>query len=176
VIWITGISGAGKTTVSRALADLLKPKLPELVLVDGDVVRAMYGDKLGFSEPERVTQIKRLQTVARSHDEKGQIAVVAALYAHPDLLRWNRQNFSQYFEVYLRAPFDLVEKRDAKGIYGRARKGEERNVVGVDIPWHAPEAPDLIIDAASGETPRDMALRIARAVPRLAAALPVEVR
>ncbi len=167
VVWITGLSGAGKTTLSRALRDLVKPRLPGLALVDGDTVRAMFAD-LGYTEPERVVQIQRLQQLAKFLSDQDVVAIVAGLYASPELLDWNRQNLPGYFEVYIEAPMALLRERDSKGLYAGADGGTE-NVVGVDIPWHAPTSPDMVIDATA--TTGDSALRIARAVPRLAAAL-----
>lgn len=172
VIWITGLSGAGKTTLSDALAALVKPRLPEFVQVDGDIVREMFGQGLDYSEASRVVQIKRLQALAGYLSRQKLVVAVAALYAHPDLLAWNRAHFPEYFEVYIDAPLETVRARDAKGLYAKAARGEMKNVVGIDIPWHAPEHADLVIDARAGETPEAAALRIARAVPRLAAALP----
>jgi adenylyl-sulfate kinase len=171
VIWITGLSGAGKTTLSTALVDLLKPRMPELVLIDGDAVRAMFGETLDYSEASRTIQIKRLQALAQYLSRQGLVVIVAALYAHPDLLAWNRRNFPAYFEVYIEAPLDLVRARDPKGLYKKAARGEMADVVGIDIPWHAPERPDMVIDARSREAPETIARRLARAVPRLATAL-----
>jgi len=170
VIWVTGLSGAGKTTLCRAVEALVKPRLPELVLLDGDVVRGAFGD-LGYHEADRVVQVRRLQALAKALAEQDLAVMVACLYAHPDLLAWNRDNLPGYFEVYVRAPLELVRKRDSKGLYRAAFAGETENVVGVDIPWHAPERPDIVIDTANGETPEDAARRLACAVPRLAAAL-----
>lgn len=172
VIWITGLSGAGKTTLSVALFELLKPRLPELVLVDGDAIRAMFGESLDYSEASRMVQIKRIQALTAYLSRQGLVVIAAALYAHPDLLAWNRAHLPAYFEVYIEAPLELVRARDAKGLYEKAARGDMPNVVGIDIPWHAPSRPDMVIDAASAEPPPALARRVARAVPRLAAALP----
>lgn len=174
VIWITGISGAGKTTLAKSLVRLLKPRLPELVLVDGDTIRDLFGAGLGFSEPERVVQIHRLQSLARMLHEQGIVCVVAVLYAHPDLLAWNRENFGDYLEVYIEAPLSLVQQRDAKGLYAAARTGKMANMVGIDIPWHAPRAADVVIDATAGEPPECLARRVVQAHPRLARVLAAE--
>lgn len=171
VIWITGLSGAGKTTLGAALFDLLKPRLPELVLVDGDAIRAMFGASPDYSESGRTIQVKRIQALAHYLSRQGLVVIVAALYAHPDLLAWNRANLPEYFEVYIEAPLDLVRARDSKGLYEKAAQGEMPHVVGVDIPWHAPTRPDMVIDAGCADAPAVIARRVAGAVPRLAAAL-----
>lgn len=175
VIWITGLSGAGKTALSDALIAIVKPRLPTLVRLDGDVVRAIFGTGLGYSEPERVVQIKRIQALARELDHQGFVVLVAALYAHPELLAWNRANYSSYFEVYLDTPLAEVQRRDAKGIYTRAKRGEERYVVGIDIPWHPPDEADLVLDGAS-DTPEGLAARVIAAVPVLARAIGPQVQ
>ncbi len=170
VIWITGLSGAGKTSLCNALGRRLKPCLPQLVLIDGDAVRQLFGDALGHTEADRKEQIGRIQRLAKMLSEQGLVVLVAALYCHPDLLAWNRANLADYFEVYLDAPFDLVERRDSKGLYAGAATGAIPHVVGVDIPWHAPRAPGLRLDAGAGRNPDDLANEIIRAVPYLAAA------
>lgn len=169
VIWITGLSGAGKSSLCEALRARLKPRLPELVILDGDAIRRLYGDALGFSEEERKTQIQRLQGWARMLSDQGLLVLVAALYAHDDLLAWNRENFDAYFEIYLDAPLALVRARDAKGLYAEAERGATANVVGVDIPWHAPRQPDLRLDAGDDASSDQQAESVIRAVPRLAA-------
>ncbi len=171
VIWITGLSGAGKTALCDALHDRLKPFLPELVLLDGDAVRGLFGNNLGFSEDERKQQIGRIQGLARMLSDQSLVVLVGALYAHPDLLAWNRKNFAAYFEIHLDAPLELVKRRDGKGLYAGAAIGTIKDVVGVDIPYHAPEAPDLRIDATADGSIEDMAARVISAVPRLAMAV-----
>lgn len=167
VIWITGLSGAGKTTLCRALWKIAKPYLPSLVLLDGDEVREAFGHNLSYKEEDRIVQVKRLQSIAQLLSRQGLIVVVGVLYNNPDLLRWNRENFDDYFEVYLDASIDFLIKQDVKGLYAAAANGRERNVVGVDIEWHIPTAPDLIFDADLRENPKSMAKALVQKVQHL---------
>jgi cytidine diphosphoramidate kinase len=172
VVWVTGLSGAGKTTLCTALRDLIKPRLPELVLLDGDVVRAAFGNNLGYTESDRVVQVRRLQSMAKVLAEQNLVVIVGVLYGNQELLAWNRAHLPDYFEVYLKASLETVSGRDTKSLYATARTGKAQNVVGIDIPWHAPVAPDLVFDADHPAKPAKMARVLASAVPRLRAALP----
>lgn len=174
VIWITGLSGAGKTTLCMAVRDLLKPRLPELVVLDGDVVRAAFSHNLGHTVEDRILQFRRLQSMSKVLAEQGLVVLVGALYGTPETLSWNRANLPDYFEVYLKASLDTVIARDPKGLYAKARRGQMKNVVGLDIPWHAPRDPDMVIDEDTPDPPMDMAWHLASALPRLRAALPVD--
>lgn len=172
VVWLTGLSGAGKTTVCLALVELLKPRLPELILLDGDTVRAIFGGDLDHTEPSRHKQITRMRNLAGVLAQQGQVVLVAALYSHPDLLAANRRMLPGYFEIYLDAPMAQLRERDSKGLYAGAEAGTVPNVVGVDIPWHVPVAPDLVLKTDGGLTATEMAAHVAERVPRLRAALP----
>lgn len=165
VIWLTGLSGAGKTTICTELYGRLKPLLPELVLLDGDAIRAALGGDLGFTEQDRNVQIRRVQGIAKLLSDQGLIVLVGVVYSNPELMAWNRAHFAGYREVYLRVPLVVVASRDAKGIYGRAARGETSNVVGMDIPWHEPQSPDLTLESDGRHTPAEMADRIIGAVP-----------
>ena len=171
VIWITGLSGSGKTTLCNALFRLLKPVLPGLILLQGQEIRAAFGHDLGYSEQDRVVQVKRLQNIAKLLSERDLIVIIAALYSNPELLAWNRRNLDDYFEVYLEASLDALRVRDTKGLYAKAFAGEMAHVVGVDIPWRAPVAPDLVIYNNNPEPPDLLAEKVAASVPRLADAL-----
>lgn len=171
VVWLTGLSGAGKTTIAQALYKLVKPIVPETMLIDGDVIRELFGAGLGYHEAARRDHIGRVQGLANWFARQDLMVIVAALYAHPELMRWNRENLPGYFEVYVDAPLSLLRTRDSKGLYAGAAAGTIPNVVGVDIPWHTPERPDLVIDVTRGEAPAEIAARIAHRVPRLAKAL-----
>jgi len=168
VIWITGISGAGKTTLSDAIARKFKSLIPELVQIDGDEIRELFGTNLSFEESGRVEQIQRIQRLAQMLDRQGILVLVSALYGHPDLFAWNREHFSDYYEIYLEAPLELVQRRDPKSLYHKAAIGEMPNVVGIDVPWHAPAQPHLRINASLEENPDALAVRVAGNIPRLA--------
>lgn len=171
IIWITGLSGSGKTTLSREIAATLKPRLPHLVLVDGDEVRELFGDKLGHTESDRVTQIRRLQRLAAILDSQGLIVIVAALYSRDDLLTWNRENFSSYFEIYLDADLEIVRQRDPKKLYAKALRGEVTDVVGLDIPWHPPQKPNLTINPRDYDSVASIASAIINSIPVFSTAL-----
>tara|TARA_B100000686_G_scaffold104955_1_gene112118 strand:- start:881 stop:1390 length:510 start_codon:yes stop_codon:yes gene_type:complete len=146
VIWITGISGAGKTTIANSIIQNYKHKIYNLVNVDGDAVRELYGNDLGYAEKDRIRQIKRMQKLCLFLENQNLIVIASALYSNFELMNWNRKNFSEYFEIYLNASLELVKKRDPKGIYEKFNKGKEKNLVGIDIPWHEPKKPNLVID------------------------------
>jgi adenylylsulfate kinase-like enzyme len=165
VLWVTGLSGSGKTTLCKTLYGLLKPSLPELVVIDSEEVRNIFGGQLGYSVEERVIQLKRVQRLVSALVEQNLVVIVAALYAAPEILSWNRENFDEYYEVYLDAPLSVVKGRDPKGLYAKADRGEESNVIGIDIPWVAPVNPDLVVDVTQAGMPAEIADLVARRVP-----------
>ncbi len=171
VIWITGMSGSGKTALATALHNVLKPQFQHTVMLDGDVIRAAFGAGLGYSEPERVMQITRIQNLAKVLADQELIVIVAALYAQKDLLEWNRKNLPGYYEVYLEASMQLLQKRDQKNLYSRAKSGETSNVVGIDIPWHTPKNSDVRFDADAEIPPEEMVRQLIAQIPTLSTLL-----
>ena len=169
VIWITGLSGAGKTSIGRAVLDLWRQDDPAVVLVDGDEVRRL----LGLDRPDdytpagRRTVAERIIALCEWLDGQGIGAVCCTISSFPDLLRGNRDVFRDYFEVFVDVPVAIAEDRSAADLYGRARRGEVANVVGVDIPYTPPEAPDLVVD---NHTDRGDFSGIAQTILRQAAA------
>jgi cytidine diphosphoramidate kinase len=167
VIWMTGLSGSGKSTIAETMMKTLKPSLPELVLLEGDIIRELFGQRLDYSEKSRIVQVKRLRTMAKFLSEQGLIVVVTVLYCHPDLMAWNRDNIPEYFEVYVDTPLDIVIERDVKGLYGKAKRGEMPNVVGLDVPWYAPDKPDLHLKYNRDETSKELSTKVINSCPRL---------
>lgn len=167
VIWLTGLSGSGKTTLALALRKLLKQRLPEVLLLDGDGIREAFKNDLGYREEDRLRQVDRIQKLAKLLASQHLIVIVTVVYSHPDLLAWNRKNLPNYFEIYLKAALETVRGRDPKGLYAKAKSGKCGDIVGLDIPWNVPRDPDLILDMDHPEGPETLAERVIAAVPGL---------
>ena len=167
IIWLTGISGAGKTTLAKNLLDLLKGKLLNLVGVDGDEIRTLFGNDLGYDINDRIKQIKRIQTLTKFLDKQGIHVIASALYFSEEISNWNKKNFSSYYEIYIKASLALVSNKDVKGIYNKGKIGEEENIVGMDIKWIEPESPFLIIDRDLGVTQKGMVKKVINNIPVL---------
>ena len=156
IVWMTGLSGAGKTTLCNALHVRLLPVRPRLIKLDGDALRQAVSDDLSFCTADRVRQVRRVQGLCGLLAAQGADVLVSVLYANPVLLAWNRANLPGYVEVYLKAGVDFLATRDGKDLYRRAQAGVTRDVVGVDIPWQAPRNPDIVFDAERSPPVGDM--------------------
>lgn len=155
VIWIIGLSGAGKTTLSRALAKRWRALGPSTVIVDGDEIRRVFGREDGpaaYTVEGRRRNAERVAALCEMLDRQGINVVCAILSLFPEQRAENRRRFSRYFEVFLDAPLGVLEARDVKGLYAAARAGRMDCVVGVDIPFPRPDGADLVIDT-SGAMP-----------------------
>ena len=167
VIWLIGLSGAGKTTLATCLHEALKPKRENLVLLDGDILREVWGDSLGHNIEARQRNAHRISHLCRMLDAQNIHVIAAVLSLFPDWQAWNRKNFSSYYEVFLDVPMEILRQRDTKGLYAKAFGGEIDNVVGVDIPFPPPPAPDLVL-ADADTSPEEATARLLAALPPLA--------
>jgi adenylylsulfate kinase-like enzyme len=145
IAWLIGLSGAGKTTIGRHVFDQLKPSCPNLVFLDGDILRDVWGDSLGHTIEARAVNAHRISHLCRMLDRQGIHAIAAVLSMFPDWQVWNRENFSNYYEIFLDASWPLLNQRDNKDLYRAARAGEIDNVVGVDLEFPRPVNPDLVL-------------------------------
>lgn len=146
VVWIIGLSGAGKTTLSNLVYRQLKPLLPNLVRLDGDVIRSLFGNDADHSLAGRRKNAQRLSFLSKFLSDQGIHVIAAVLSIFPEWRKWNRDNINAYAEVYLKVSMEVLKKRDRNNLYIPAFEGELKDVVGVDINFPEPEKPDLVID------------------------------
>src|ERR1700691_1813180 len=146
VFWVTGLSGAGKTTVGRELSSRLRAAGRPVTFLDGDALRAAIAEDLGHSADDRRQSAMRNARLCQLLAEQGADVVCATISLFYEVQRWNRENLPGYREIYLRVPMEELRRRDSKGIYAGAQRGEAHNVVCIDLQAEVPEAPDLILD------------------------------
>jgi adenylylsulfate kinase-like enzyme/phosphohistidine swiveling domain-containing protein len=146
VYWITGLSGAGKTTLGRELWQRLRAAGRSAIFLDGDMLREVIAEDLGHNLANRRKSAMRNARLCRMLASQGGDVVCPTISMFHDVQRWNRENIPNYREIYLRVPMDELQRRDAKGIYAAAKRGELCDVVGLDVAAELPEAPDLILD------------------------------
>jgi len=159
-IWFTGLSGAGKTTISEIVAPALRERGLKIEVLDGDVVRTNLSKGLGFSKEDRDTNIRRIAFVADLLSRNGVGVITAAISPYAELRREARATMGERFiEVYVQASVEECAKRDTKGLYEKAFKGEIKEFTGVSDPYEAPERPEIRIESEH-EEPEESAERI----------------
>ncbi|MET0212395.1 MAG: sulfate adenylyltransferase subunit CysN [Vicinamibacterales bacterium] len=148
VIWFTGLSGAGKSTIANLLEKRLHALGRHTYLLDGDNVRQGLNKDLGFTEADRVENIRRVSEVARLMADAGLIVLVSFISPFRAERRTARglMGEGEFYEVFVDVPLEVAETRDPKGLYKKARRGELKNFTGVDSPYEVPEAPEVKID------------------------------
>jgi bifunctional enzyme CysN/CysC len=151
VVWLTGLSGAGKSTIANLVEKRLHALGRHTYLLDGDNVRHGLNKNLGFTEEDRVENIRRVAEVARLMADAGLIVVTAFISPFRAERRMARELMGdgEFVEVFVDTPLAVAEERDVKGLYKKARAGDLKNFTGIDSPYEAPEAPELRIDTTS---------------------------
>ena len=162
-VWFTGLSGSGKSTVANMLEKRLHAAGRHTILLDGDNIRHGLNRDLGFSEADRVENLRRVAEVARLMVDAGLIVLVSFISPYRSERRAARELFApgEFVEVHVNTPLEECERRDVKGLYGKARRGELKNFTGIDSPYEAPENAEIVIDT-SVDAPEDCALRVMR--------------
>jgi len=163
VVWLTGLSGAGKSTIAGRLAESLRAAGQRVEILDGDAVRENLSSDLGFSKEARDTNIRRIGYVARLLARNGVAVVVAAISPYREVRDEVRRTIEsegcRFVEVYARCSIDELARRDVKGLYRRALKGEIAGFTGVSDPYEEPLHPDVVFDSET-ETPDASLARI----------------
>ena len=151
VYWITGLSGAGKTTVGRLWYKKLKEQGEAAVFLDGDELRQVFGDDLGYTEEDRRKSAMRNARLCAMLARQGLTAVCCTISMFDDVRAWNRENIPGYFEVYIKVSMETLRNRDQKGLYSQA----DRDVAGVHFQVEEPKCPDLILENDGQKTPAE---------------------
>lgn len=162
VIWITGLSGAGKTTLAGELINLLRSKGEAAVLLDGDQLRDVLGaveaKAHNHGREARLALAMRYAKLCQLIAEQGVTVVIATISLFREVHAWNRLNLPGYFEVYLKVPFEELRRRDPKGIYRRFDAGELNHVAGLDLQVDEPDSADWIVEFAP-ERPMELTVQ-----------------
>jgi adenylyl-sulfate kinase len=158
-LWLTGLSGAGKTTIAKLVYERLREAGARVEMLDGDVVRENLSRGLGFSKPDRDTHIRRIGFVAELLSRHGVIVIVAAIAPYHDVRDELRRLIDNFVEVYVNCPLEVAAARDVKGLYRKAIAGEIPHFTGVSDPYEPPLSPELVIHSDQ-ETPAESADRV----------------
>ncbi|MEQ8712920.1 MAG: adenylyl-sulfate kinase [Cyclobacteriaceae bacterium] len=151
LIWLTGLSGSGKSTIANALEKRLFSDGYQTYILDGDNIRSGLNKDLGFDDNGRVENIRRIGEVARLFVDAGTVVITAFISPFEKERELVREivGADNYFQIFVDCPLEECEKRDVKGLYKKARKGEIKNFTGIDSPFERPIHPDLIVNTVT---------------------------
>lgn len=155
VYWITGLSGAGKTTIGKLLYEKIKEKNPNTVFLDGDTLRKVFGDDLGYSREERRKCAMRYSRLCAMLQEQEMNVICCTISMFDSVREWNRENIQNYKEIYVKASMDTLKKRDQKGLYSGMTEEKQKEVVGIHLDIEEPKYPDLILENDGERTLKD---------------------
>ena len=150
MIWFTGLSGSGKSTVAMGVERELHAQGILCRILDGDNVRAGINNNLGFSAEDRIENIRRIAEIGKLFVQTGIVTLACFVSPTNDIRQMAREIVGKedFLEVYISTPIEECERRDVKGLYARARKGEVKNFTGISAPFEAPVSPDIAIDTS----------------------------
>jgi len=161
-VWLTGLPGAGKSTVAQVVHDLLLKRGLRSCVLDGDDLREGLNADLGFEESDRIENVRRLGEVAILLARLGQLSIVGAISPYTAGRKAVRDRHLAlgvtFVEVYVATPLEVCEARDPKGLYARARRGEVLSFTGISAPYEAPESPDLALQTTG--SPQEAAFEV----------------
>lgn len=146
IIWFTGLSGSGKTTIARILEQRIRASGRKFESLDGDVVRTNLSKGLGFSKEDRDTNIRRIGWVAEVLTRNGVCVLASAISPYRDIRDEVRRNVGSFIEVYVKCSIPELTRRDVKGLYEKALKGEIKNFTGISDPYEEPLNADVVVD------------------------------
>jgi adenylyl-sulfate kinase len=150
-LWFTGLSGAGKTTLAHRVREVVRERGLKVEVLDGDVVRQNLSKGLGYSKEDRDTNIRRIGFVCHLLTRNDVVAIAAAISPYREIRDENRRLIGRFVEVYCKCDLDTLRKRDPKGMYEKALRGEIQNFTGVSDPYEPPENAEVVCDTAVEE-------------------------
>lgn len=167
IIWLVGLSGSGKTTIGREMYKLWKPHAPNTVMVDGDDIRRILGcdtEPRDYTMEGRRNLAMQYAEICLWLDEQDINVICCTISNFEDIYTNNQERFSNYYQVFIDAPIELLKKRDPKGLYSRAAAGTVTNVVGIDLPFSPPKTSNYTIcNDETAPSPEDIAYDILKA-------------
>jgi adenylyl-sulfate kinase len=166
-IWLTGLSGSGKTTVTAILERELRSRGLKVEVLDGDVVRTHLTKGLGFSREDRDANVRRVGWVCEILSRNDVIAIAAVISPYRDVRDEIRRRIGRFVEVHMAAPVEVLAERDVKGLYRRAMAGEIEHFTGVNDPYEAPIEPEVTCHSDGRETPEESASRVIARIEEL---------
>jgi adenylyl-sulfate kinase len=159
-IWFTGLSGAGKSTISAIVEQELRDRSHKVEVLDGDVVRTHLSKGLGFSKEDRDTNIRRIGWVCQVLTRNDVVAIAAAISPYRAIRDELREQIGRFVEVYVECSIEKLAERDVKGLYKKALAGEISNFTGVSDPYEAPLDPEVVCYSDGRETPEQSAEKV----------------
>lgn len=148
-LWFTGLSGSGKSTISQLVASRLRAVGAKVEILDGDIVRTLLCQGLGFSREDREENIRRIGFVCELLSRNGVIAIAAAISPYRASRDELRKRIPNFIEIHMNCPVEVLIKRDVKGLYKKALAGEIKQFTGISDPYESPVAPEITIDSSS---------------------------
>ncbi|WP_373265363.1 adenylyl-sulfate kinase [Hungatella hathewayi] len=164
VFWITGLAGAGKTTIGQCLYKKIKSRKSNILYLDGDQIREVFGNDLGYTREERFKGAMRNARLCELIAGQGIDVVCCTIAMFDEIRRWNRQNIPCYVEIYVKVSMEVLKKRDQKGLYSGIKEGTTEDVVGMDLELDLPQNPDIILNNDGCESPESLAEQILSAI------------
>ena len=169
MVWYTGLSGSGKSTIAIALERELHQRGLLCRILDGDNIRSGINNNLGFSAEDRVENIRRIAEVSKLFVDTGIITIAAFISPNNELRKMAASIIGEenFLEIYVSTPIEECEKRDVKGLYAKARRGEIKNFTGISAPFEAPESPDLSLDTSKLSVEESVKLLLDLILPKV---------
>lgn len=156
VYWITGLSGAGKTTIGRVLYEKIHDIKSNIVFLDGDILRSVFGDDLGYTIEDRHRCAMRYARICRMLSLQGMDVVCCTISMFDDVRAWNREHIASYREIYLKVPEEVLRRRNQKGLY----ESSKDELVGYGVKMEEPKRPDIVIENSGEESPEKAVQKI----------------